>query len=100
LHAGCEWRPDATAKDAISACASGASGLVVIGAPTGAAGPYGDGCAVGTFERQWSVPLLHALQRRALRRLTIITDRDVYTTTPIDRLKFWRTARAWQGGRG
>lgn len=99
LHAGCEWRPDTSANDAIAACASGASGLVVIGAPTGAAGPHTDACAVGAFEQQWSVPLLRALKQRALRRLTIITDRDVYTTTPIDRLKFWRTVRAGQGMR-
>lgn len=94
LHAGCEWRPDTSANDAITACASGAVGLVVIGAPTGAAGPPADVWAVGAFEQQWSVPLLLALKRRALRRLTIVTDRNVYTTTPVDRLKFWRTVRA------
>lgn len=100
LHAGCDWRPDTSANDAINACAAGASGLVVIGAPTGAAGPTADTDAVTAFEQQWSVPLLRALRQRALRQLTIVTDRDVYTTTPIDRLKFWRTARAGQGMRG
>ncbi len=100
LHAGSDWRPDTSANDAISACAAGASGLVVIGAPTGAAGPHEDTCAVATFEQQWSIPLLRALQQRVLRRLMIITDRDVYTTTPIDRFKFWRTASAGQGMRG
>lgn len=100
LHAGCEWHADTSAPDAISACARGAGGLVVIGAPTGVADPHAEPGAVAAFERQWSVPLLRALKRRALRRLTIITDRDVYTTTPIDRLKFWRSIRARQRMRG
>ena len=96
LHAGSEWRPQATASEAISACACGAAGLAVIGAPTGAADRQADNCSLGTFEQLWSVPLLSALNRRALRRLTLITDRDVYITTPVDRFKFWRTARSRQ----
>lgn len=94
MHAGSTWQPHATARDAISACASGATGLVVIGLPTGSAGSPGDGCSPGAFEQQWSRPLLRALNRRALRHLTIVTDRDVYRTSPADRFKFWRTIRA------
>ncbi len=93
-HAGCNWRAHASASDAITACASGAAGLAVIGAPTGAADRGADTGSVGAFERQWSVPLLNALNRGTLRRLTIITDRDVYATTPVDRFKFWRRTRA------
>jgi hypothetical protein len=97
MHAGIHWRSNETGGDAISACASGAAtGLAVIGAPTGAAGMAGDACSLGAFEEEWSGPLLRALNRRTLRRLTIVTDRDVYTTSPVDRFKFWRTARARQ----
>jgi len=96
LHAGSDWWPNATAMDALGACASGAAGLAVIGAPTGVAGTHEDSCSLGAFEQQWSIPLLRALNRRILRRLTVVTDRDVYMTTPIDRFKFWRTVRARQ----
>lgn len=94
LQAGCEWCADMTADAAIGACAAGASGLIVIGAPGGVAGPCDDACGVAAFEHAWAVPLLSALRRRTLRRLTLITDRHVYTTTPIDRFKFWRRERA------
>jgi len=73
-----------------------ARGLVVLGSPTGPAELPAQSFSLDDFEQSWCRPLMRALNRFRLGRLTVIADRQSFTVSPADRFKFWRSMGADQ----
>lgn len=93
-----DWCADPAPDDVIARLTGGAaSGLAVIGSPTGCVETTIPIADIDTFEHRWCRILLQALRRFRIGTLQLITDRQCYSLTPWSLLKVWRRPLAITG---
>jgi len=91
MEYGIEWRPASAPQEILGLISNtGCRALAVIGSPTGAVAGRAQEVTIDEIEQTWASRLLYALRRFELRRLELVTDREVYTITPWHLLRVWR----------